>query len=203
MMSPNGTSVGGRGAWKRRSRPPAAGSGYGTSSGANRTISARSHTISPPARRVSTSDSPSARWSRIDRLPPLAKYASSARGRTPGRDGQIATNAATDRAIFTRPLDLSPEPSGRFDDGRVKHADTQLARILRGRRQLARHERLIDLDANVYVLVRAERGRRQCNLAQQRRFLGVSVNWSSILAPMLTVTCCGSSKMPPGLSSSR
>ena len=88
MMSPNGTSsVGERGRLGSAARGRrTGGSGYGTSSGANRTISARSHTISPPARSVSTSDSPSSRWSRIDRLPPLVKYSELRPGRTPGRD---------------------------------------------------------------------------------------------------------------------
>src|SRR6478735_115940 len=71
-------------------------------------------------------------------------------GRTPGRDADRQQRGST--SDFHRP-GLYQKLPGRFDHGRVKHADTQLARILRGCRQLARHERLIDLEANVYVLV--------------------------------------------------
>src|SRR6266850_7123403 len=76
MISPYGTTSGvdGSGAatvtW---------GSGYGTSSGAKRTMVLGSQTISPPERSDSTSESPSRWWPLIDIALPLAKNASSAR----------------------------------------------------------------------------------------------------------------------------
>src|SRR5580765_3234078 len=79
MSSPYGTAAGGG---ATTSATIGSGSGYGTSSGANRAIVDASQMTSPPLRSVRTSEVPSTRCALIDNVRPVAKYASSARAGT-------------------------------------------------------------------------------------------------------------------------
>src|SRR5579872_3907906 len=96
-------------------------SGYGTSSGAMRAIVEGSHTISPPALRTSTSDSPSIRWDFTDIVLPFWKYTSSA-------FAGAAAARVTRTAALTR-VNI-----------RMEDADTQFARVLIIRRPNQRRD---------------------------------------------------------------
>src|SRR5207248_7595332 len=89
MISPYGTASGVEG---RGAATVTSGSGYGTSSGAKRTMVLGSQTISPPERSDSTSESPSRRWPLIDIALPLAKDASLARAGAAAQRTIIDTN---------------------------------------------------------------------------------------------------------------
>src|SRR5258707_10996210 len=95
-----------------------------------RTMSDGEQTISPPARSVSTSDSPSRRCDLIDIVRPFSKYTSSARtGCAP------STTAATATKLTTLM---------RIHEG-MEHSDTELPRILIiAYVELCRNERLVD-----------------------------------------------------------
>src|SRR5206468_9720378 len=92
-------------------------------------------------RRFRTSESPSRRWLFTDMKRPVVKKTSSARAvRATSR---IAENATTE----TKARGIVPASSAslfRFDE-RVKHADSELARVFAvGRRNQSLHKRLID-----------------------------------------------------------
>src|SRR5262245_19937100 len=111
------------------------GSGYGTSSGSKRATIEASQTISPPARRTSTSESPSTRCPFTDRVRPVLKKTSSA-------FAGDATSAATRRTAehrTARILNALP-----WIDVRVKDADAQFSRILVAGHKHGRHVGLID-----------------------------------------------------------
>src|SRR5262249_20040734 len=181
MISPYGTT-----GWATAASGGATtGSGYGTSSGAKRTIADASSVISPPLRNVSTSELPSMRCDLTDSSRPFAKNASSANACTglhtmdarvtnktsSGVIPRAKTRARSSIVLFLTMASLLstagvPPILPRVDEG-MKHAHAQLSRILAvGRRHQRRHIRFVDDEPQLGVIAGAQRVRFERNLFQ-------------------------------------
>src|SRR5579872_811284 len=141
----------------------ASGSGYGTSSGAKRSTTDASHTISPPPRIVSTSELPSSRWLLIESERPDVKKTSSALAGTAEHTSDARATMDASAMVLARGIWLA-----RIQE-RVKHTDAELTRVLAVRAgNGCGHVRLIDRNLDFVHLARAELRGLDGDLAELR-----------------------------------